>query len=186
MRAIIIAFLCLFVTAQANAADLKKGKKINKTCALCHGAWGQGTAGAKSPRIAGMTTGFLVKILKEYRGKKRKNAGMVVTSGIHKMTDKHIEDISTYLAGIDLRNDPRFDVDHAEGDTAKGKEIFNSECKGCHKKSGYGKPRKGIPALAGQQTKYIINTIERFKARKRVHDDDPEDDLFRHHVQNTR
>ena len=160
------------------AADLKKGKKINKTCALCHGAWGQGTAGAKSPRIAGMTTGFLVKILSEYRSKKRKNAGMVVTSGIHKMTDKHIEDIATYLAGIDLRNDPRFDVDHAKGDKAKGKEIYYAECKGCHRKSGYGKPKKGIPALAGQQTKYIINTIERFKARKRVHDDDPEDDLF--------
>ena len=103
---------------------------------------------------------------------------MVVTSGIHKMTDKHIEDIATYLAGIDLRNDPRFDVDHAKGDKAKGKEIYYAECKGCHRKSGYGKPKKGIPALAGQQTKYIINTIERFKARKRVHDDDPEDDLF--------
>ena len=178
MRSIIIAVLCLFVSTQVNAADLKKGEKINKTCALCHGAWGQGTAGAKSPRIAGMTTGFLVKILSEYRSKKRRNAGMVATSGIHKMSDKHIEDIATYLAKIDLRNDPRFDVDHAEGDAAKGKEIFTSECKGCHRKDGYGKPKKGIPALAGQQTKYIINTIERFKARKRIHDDDPEDDLF--------
>ncbi len=178
MRSIIIVLLCLFGSTQPIAADLKKGKKINKTCALCHGAWGQGTAGAKSPRIAGMTTGFLVKILSEYRSKKRKNAGMVATSGIHKMTDKHIEDIATYLAGIDLRNDPRFDVDHAEGDKAKGEEIFTSECKGCHRKNGYGKPKKGIPALAGQQTKYIINTIMRFKARKRVHDDDPEDDLF--------
>ena len=178
MRSIIIVLLCLFGSTQLIAADLKKGKKINKTCALCHGAWGQGTAGAKSPRIAGMTTGFLVKILSEYRSKKRKNAGMVVTSGIHKMTDKHIDDIATYLAGIDLRNDPRFDVDHAKGDKAKGKEIYYAECKGCHRKSGYGKPKKGIPALAGQQTKYIINTIERFKARKRVHDDDPEDDLF--------
>ncbi len=178
MRSIIIALLCLFGSTQLMAADLKKGKKINKTCALCHGAWGQGTAGAKSPRIAGMTTGFLVKILSEYRSKKRKNAGMVATSGIHKMTDKHIEDIATYLAGIDLRNDPRFDVDHAKGDKVKGKEIFTSECKGCHRKNGYGKPKKGIPALAGQQTKYIINTIKRFKARKRVHDDDPEDDLF--------
>ncbi len=178
MRSIIIVLLCLFGSTQLMAADLKKGKKINKTCALCHGAWGQGTAGAKSPRIAGMTTGFLVKILSEYRSKKRKNAGMLVTSGIHKMTDKHIEDIATYLAGIDLRNDPRFDVDHAKGDKAKGKKIFNSECKGCHRRSGYGKPKKGIPALAGQQTKYIINTIERFKARTRVHDDEPEDDLF--------
>ena len=178
MRTIIFAVLCMMLSTQAFAADLKKGQKINKTCALCHGAWGQGTAGAKSPRIAGMTTGFLVKILSEYRSKKRKNAGMVVTSGIHKMTDKHIEDIATYLAGIDLKNDPRFDVDHAEGDVAKGKEIFYAECKGCHRKTGYGKPKKGIPALAGQQTKYIINTIERFKARKRVHDDDPEDDIF--------
>ncbi|MCF6200023.1 MAG: c-type cytochrome [Hyphomicrobiaceae bacterium] len=178
MRLFIIAVLCLVFSVQANAANLKKGAKMNKTCALCHGAWGQGTTGAKSPRIAGMTRGFLVRILSEYRSKKRKNAGMVLTSGIHRMSDKNIDDVSTYLAGIDLRGDPRFDVDHAKGDKAKGRKIFMSECKGCHKKTGYGKPKKGIPALAGQQTAYIIRTIERFKARKRIHDDDPEDDLF--------
>ncbi len=178
MRLFIIAVLCLVFSAQANAADLKKGEKMNKTCALCHGAWGQGTTGAKSPRIAGMTKGFLVRILSEYRSKKRKNAGMVLTSGIHRMSDKNIDDVSTYLAQIDLRGDPRFDVDHAKGDKDKGRKIYMSECKGCHKKTGYGKPKKGIPALAGQQTAYIIRTIERFKARTRIHDDDPEDDLF--------
>ncbi len=178
MRLLLIAVLYLVGSGQVFAADQEKGRAINKTCALCHGAWGQGTTGAKSPRIAGMTVGFLTKILKEYRSKKRKNAGMVATSGINKMTDKNIDDIATYLAGIDLRNDPRFDVDHAQGDKEQGKKIFLAECKGCHRKSGYGKPKKGIPALAGQQSAYIIRTIERFKARARVHDDDPEDDLF--------
>ncbi len=194
LRTLLFAVLCLALSGQAVVAaqkadlkadqktelkaDLKKGEKINKTCALCHGAWGQGTTGAKSPRIAGMTKGFMTKILKEYRSRKRKNAGMVVTSGIHKMSDATINDISSYLAEIDLRNDPRFDVENAEGDLEKGKEIFVSECKGCHRKNGYGKPDKGVPALAGQQSAYIIRTIERFKARTRIHDDDPDDDLF--------
>ncbi len=174
----IITVLCLMMASQAGAADLRKGAAINKTCALCHGAWGQGTSGAKSPRIAGMTKGFLTKILSEYRSKKRVNAGMVSTSGIHKMSDADIEDIATFLAGIDLRNDPRFDVDNVEGDVEKGREIFMSECKSCHRRNGYGKPDKGVPALAGQQSAYIVRTIERFKARKRIHDDDPDDDLF--------
>lgn len=178
MKILFFAVLSLMISVQAQAADLKKGRKMNKTCALCHGAWGQGTSGAKSPRIAGMNVGFLTKILQEYRSKKRVNAGMVATSGIHKMTDKNIDDIANYLAGIDLKNDPRFDVDHAKGDKDKGKEIYTSECKACHRKTGYGKPKKGVPALAGQQSAYIIRTIERFKGRKRVHDDDPEDDLF--------
>lgn len=159
-------------------ADLKKGAAINKSCALCHGAWGQGTTGSKSPRIAGMTVGFMTKILKEYRAKKRKNAGMVATAGINRMSDQDIFNISSYLAGINLRGDPRFDVEHAKGDKPKGEKIFLSECKGCHKKTGYGKPHKGVPALAGQQSAYVIRTIERFQSRFRVHDDDPEDDLF--------
>ncbi len=178
VRLFIIVMLSLILSGQVFAADLEKGRKIAKTCALCHGAWGQGTTGAKSPRIAGVTVGFLTKILKEYRSGKRKNAGMVSTSGINRMSDKNIEDIATWLAGIDLRGDPRFDVDHAKGDYEKGKKIFNSECKGCHRRNGYGKPEKGVPALAGQQSAYIIRTIERFKARTRIHDDDPEDDLF--------
>lgn len=171
------AFAALFTTG-VQAADLVKGEKINKSCALCHGAFGQGTSGAKSPRIAGMTKGFLVRILKDYRSGKRVNAGMVSTSGIHKMKDSDIDDIATYLAGITLKGDPRFEIEEAAGDKEKGKEIFNGECKSCHRRSGYGKPEKGVPPLAGQQTAYIVRTISRFKARSRVHDDDPKDDLF--------
>jgi cytochrome c553/uncharacterized protein (DUF302 family) len=170
---------CAFASpAIAKEANLKNGRLINKTCALCHGAWGQGTTGAKSPRIAGVTVGFLTKILKEYRAGKRKNAGMVATSGINHMSDENINDIANWLAGIDLRGDKRFAVDNSPGDVEKGRRIYMAECKNCHRKSGYGKPDKGVPALAGQQTAYLIRTIERFKSRARIHDDDPEDDLF--------
>ena len=179
MKHFITALLCLLFVGPAYAeGDLKKGRKIAKTCALCHGKWGQGTSGAKAPRIAGVTRKFLIKILSEYRSGKRKNAGMVSVSGVNHMSDQDIDNIATWLAGIDLRGDPRFAVDNTKGDKKHGRKIFMSECKGCHRKNGYGKPRKGVPALAGQQSAYIIRTIERFKARTRVHDDDPEDDLF--------
>lgn len=178
MKIIFMAVLCLIGSAQANAADLLKGRAINKTCALCHGAMGQGTESAESPRIAGLTRGFMIKILKQFRDGTRKNEAMVMTAGIDKMSDGDIDDIASFLASVNLRDDPRFDIDKAEGDGPEGKKIFMTECKNCHRKTGYGKPKKGVPPLAGQQTEYILAAIGKFKDRRRVHDDDPEDDLF--------
>lgn len=178
MKRALLILLGIVMSSGAMAADLRKGQVIHKTCALCHGAWGQGTASATSPRIAGLTKGFMTKILSEYRSGKRKNAGMVATSGIHKMTDDDIESVALYLSQIDLQQDPNFEIADVEGDKGKGKAIFESECKSCHTATGYGKPEKGIPPLAGQQPNYIIRAIERFKARDRVHDDDPQDTLF--------
>jgi len=45
-------------------------------------------------------------------------------------------------------------------------------------KDGYGKRRKKAPALAGQHYVYLYTTLKLYQQDNRVHDDDPDDDLF--------
>jgi cytochrome c553 len=132
-----------------------------------------------SPRLAGLPKEYLVKEMKYYRDGVREYAPMVVSSSISSMTDEDIDDISEYLSGIDLRamNLPQI-PSYTRGDPGEGEELFGDECKFCHRKSALGKPEKGIPPLAGQYGSYLFNQIEKFKARDRYHDDDPEDETF--------
>lgn len=172
--------LAVMLWAQvATALDIENAKRINQTCALCHGIYGQGTPGTLSPRLAGLPREYLEKELRYYRDGFREYAPMVIASSIRNMTDDDIEDISEYLAGINLRNLnlPKIPV-YKRGNPGKGKKVFKRECKGCHRKSGLGKPHKGIPPVAGQYGSYLFKQMKRFQDESRYHDDDPEDETF--------
>lgn len=162
----------------AQAYDIENARNINKSCALCHGMYGQGTPGALSPRLSGLAVGYLEKELKYYRDGTRKYAPMTLASAIHKMSDKDIKDISEYLAAIDLEAMDLPEVPIYPGATEKGREIFLDECKSCHKKTGRGKPKKDIPMVSGQYGIYLFNQMKKFQAKERDHDDDPEDETF--------
>jgi len=170
--------LAFLLPWQLQAADLANGKALNKNCALCHGLYGQGASGKLSPRLAGMPQEYLVKALEDYRAGKRQNYMMLKTAALDKITDKDIEDVSAYLAAIDLSKDPKFDVVQYGGDVKKGKSLFKGDCKTCHGKDGFGKPRKGAPPLAAQHNEYLFQSIKMFQAKVRMHDNDPEDETF--------
>lgn len=55
----------LFIPMLTNAADLANGERMSRSCALCHGLYGQGTPGRLSPRLAGMPAEYLVKATKD-------------------------------------------------------------------------------------------------------------------------
>lgn len=175
---VIMLLPLLWLSGSGLAYDIENAKRINKSCALCHGLYGQGTPGALSPRLAGLAAGYLAKELKYYRDGTREYAPMVLASAITQMTDKDIEDISEYLAAIDLEAMNLPEIPLYSGDAEKGREIYLDECKFCHKKTGRGKPKKDIPMVAGQYGIYLHNQLRKFKDRKRHHDDDPDDDLF--------
>lgn len=158
--------------------DIENARRINRSCALCHGLYGQGTPGALSPRLSGLAAGYLAKELKYYRDGTREYAPMTLASGISEMSDKDIEDISNYLADIDLEAMNLPEIPLYPGRDEQGREIYLDECKGCHRKTGRGKPNKGIPMLAGQYGVYLYNQLRKFQNRERYHDDDPDDDLF--------
>lgn len=174
----VVFLLLLLLPAICHAVNLENAKRINKTCALCHGQYGQGTPGMNSPRLAGLPAEYLAKELRHYRSGFREYPPMVVTSQIKDMTDSDIADISSYLAGIDLREMGLPEVPHYDGDIEAGKAIYNDVCRSCHRRDGLGKVSKGIPPLAGQYGAYLLGQINKFQDKKRDHAEDPDDDTF--------
>ena len=174
-----VIILSLYLSFSAQAADLANGEQINYTCALCHGIYGQGVANEWAPRIAGLSREYVIKALIEYRDSKdRDYTLMSITSGLDNMSEEDMDDIAYYLESMNLKSDARFDVKPTDGDKEEGLKIYNKDCKGCHAEDGYGKPNKEAPPLAGQYPAYLMKTIEAFRSKERVHDNDPEDDSF--------
>ncbi|MEN8178574.1 MAG: c-type cytochrome [Pseudomonadota bacterium] len=176
----LILTLLLTLPLVSNAIDLENGKKHARSCALCHGVYGQGTPGPASPRLAGTPAGYMIKEIEAYINEKRINPRMVITADLHRLSEGDIDDIAAYYESINLEkirpglgNIPKW-----PGDRDAGYEIYNEECKSCHRKTGMGKSRKGIPALALQYPRYLFRQIKMFQWDKRVHDDDPEDETF--------
>lgn len=161
------------------SADMANGQMINKSCALCHGSFGQGTSGKLSPRIAGLPREYIVKAMKDYVEGRRVYPLMVRTSQIDKFTERDFEDVAAYLSSLDLSSDEMFNIRTSFGDTGAGKDIYRSDCKNCHNNDGYGKPSKEAPPLAGQHPEYLYTTMRGFKEGHRVHANDKEDDTFK-------
>lgn len=168
----------LFLGGPVHAANPANGKRIADVCAFCHGMFGQGTPSMLAPRLAGLPAWYLEKATRDFKKHVRMDPLMMRTTGLDRMSDPDIEDVVSYLSGIDLSPDMRFNVMVQEGEAALGEEIYNDDCKNCHGRDGYGKERKGAPPLAGQQPPYLGATIDSFMAKHRHHDNDPDDETF--------
>ena len=125
MKKLSAALVVLCLSTPAFAADLANGEKINRSCALCHGAYGQGAPGKLSPRIAGMPKYYLEKAIRDYRDGNRSYPLMNKTSGLDQMTDADIEDIAAYLSALDLSSDARFNIGPPDvGSLDAGAEVY--------------------------------------------------------------
>ncbi|QEP44666.1 DUF302 domain-containing protein [Ectothiorhodospiraceae bacterium BW-2] len=179
MKRYFIVMVLVLMSTSLLAANLENGYLINKNCAICHGQYGQGTPGRLSPRLAGLSEDYLIKAINEYKGGVRVNPTMMMTSGIGSMSAQDIEDVAYYLSSIDLSRDAQFDIKPSlGGDRVKGEAIYDDECRFCHRRDGFGKDSRGVPAIAGQHTEYLFQNLKMFQTRLRIHDDDPDDTLF--------
>lgn len=171
-----VIFLVLYATA-VQAVDLKNGEIINRSCAMCHGQYGQGAPGPFSPRMAGIDKDYLVKATREYRDDERTEITMAYATGLKMMTDQDIEDVSAYLAQLEIPAEALIDVKTDKGDPVIGRSLYK-ECRGCHGADGMGKPEEKAPRLAGQFTEWLALSIEQFKTRERNHGTEQEDQLL--------
>jgi cytochrome c553/uncharacterized protein (DUF302 family) len=178
LKKFIAATFLLAVSLPAWTADMANGQRLNKSCALCHGIHGQGASGKLSPRIAGLPKEYIIKAMKDYVEGRRVYPLMVRTSQLDKFTEQDYEDIATYLSSLDLSSDARFNIRAQYGDAEAGEDIFQGDCKSCHNRDGYGKPRKGAPPIAGQHAAYLYTTMKNFSEGARIHANDEEDDTF--------
>lgn len=195
--AVCLAFGCAVARAEGRAPDLDVGAEINEVCAGCHGEFGQGGKQGVYPRLAGQPAGYTARQLHLFRERRRPNLAMIEYVDERQMPDEDIQDVSAYLAAIELPNRiPPVDPDAAdfdalerlnqakrvlqiplpEGDVAAGEQLYRRECASCHGRDGYGDHKDAVPMLAGQYSDYLLKQIEKYNAGVRHHDpDDPAD-----------
>ena len=199
------AFFYGVLSAQASQQepeiDLELGEEINETCAGCHGEFAQGGKNGLYPRLAGLPAEYLQKQIQLFKSSERLNIPMKPYANDRELPDDDIYAVTAYIESIQLKSSmPEFadnlsayeklliarqviNIPRIEGDIKVGEKIYNKDCKICHGREGKGKKNTGTPRLSGQHSQYLLKQIKAYKAKKRHHDYDIEDELFDHYTQ---
>jgi cytochrome c553 len=188
MRVLFILLVLLGLSQTALTQNLERGKEINGTCAGCHGEFGQGGKRGEYPRIAGQRQAHIIDQLLAFRKRTRLNLPMFPYTQERELTDADIQDISAYLASVELPTQwPEFKdgddaltrltavekvmiIPRAPGNLDNGRAIYQKECVTCHARDGMGRGK--FPRLVGQYTSYLRKQMDAFVKGERSHDDD--------------
>jgi cytochrome c553 len=187
LRGLLATALLLAAAAGAPAQNLERGKEINAVCAGCHGEFGQGGKRGEYPRLAGQRKAHLVDQLLAFRKRTRINLPMFPYTQERELSNADIEDVSAYLASIELPTAwPEFKasddaltrltltekvmiIPRTPGDLDNGARVFQKECASCHARDGMGRGK--FPRLVGQYTAYLRKQMDAFVKGERPHDE---------------
>ena len=192
-------------SAKQKQIDLEYGGEINETCAGCHGEFGEGKPDGEYPRLAGLSSHYIAKQLRDFKSKKRLNIPMIPYTDERELPEEDLLAIAAYLEQINLptklapieakqdfnaferlqQSNLIVNISRLNGDITAGKASYNKECAGCHAKNGYGNSAKLIPQLTGQHSEYLRRQINRFRNSERLHDDDQRDQLIFQKISDT-
>lgn len=128
-------------------------------CASCHGGLGQGAE--NTPRLAGLSEGYLGGQLRDFRDGERYNEHMAVVAKA--LSDDEIDGLAGYYAALRVASTAQPALG---GDLARGEKLaLNGDwslgvpaCFSCHGPSGFG-VAPDFPALAAQQPAYIATQL---------------------------
>lgn len=167
--------------------DEAAAKDINRTCAACHGEFGEGGGGGVYPRLAGLHKDYLADQVRAFKTRSRENIPMIPFTTEREMPERDLLDIATYLSTIRLVTKPppeseRMDaharlmmmkqviqVPREPGDIEAGRKLYAADCAECHGQQGQGRVKK--PPLALQHMPYLKAQIQMFLTGKRKHED---------------
>jgi cytochrome c553 len=91
-----LALLAMGVAGTAVAADIEAGKAKSSSCAVCHGASGEGKG--TNPKIAGLPQGQFVQMMKDYSSGKRPSG--VMKGYAAKLSDEETANLAAYYASL--------------------------------------------------------------------------------------
>ncbi len=149
--------------------SLKKGKQLAESCMGCHGEKGISQID-DFPSLAGQLATYTYKQLRDYADGKRTNA--LMNSVAVGLSEQDSANLAVWFASLPEAQHKvkQQNLEKAEVLVAKGngKKII-PPCFTCHGSNGQG-VRQDIPALAGQQVEYFINTLTEYKNGVRHND----------------
>ncbi len=176
LRAVLTAMAPLACAAQSMAVvrelekataltpDLENGEhRYLQYCVACHHRSGWGSGPREVPTLAGQQELYLLEQLIRFsmldRIKEEMHAVVIEPAVTSPQT---LRDISAYIAGSPLNPEP----EHGDGTRlAAGARIYTRACVACHEKDGAGNPADLIPAIGGQQYRYLLVRLNDFSRR---------------------
>ena len=153
------------------SADPAKGEALAKEskCAKCHGDAGV-SDDPDDVNIAGMSSSYLFKQLKDYQDKKRDDRDMY--KKVKELNDQQLADLSAWYAELEPAVPGTSKTVTAEIQrliTHGDPERLLKACAACHGSKGRG-GQFDHPALAGQNRTYLVDSMIAFKDEDRTND----------------
>jgi cytochrome c553 len=143
--------------------DAKQGQEDYEVCGGCHLPSGAGRSDGTFPQLAGQHATVLIKQMADIRGGLRDNPTMYPFA--KELTDPQaLANVSAYLQTLCIPGDNGKGPGTA---LARGKELYEKDCKTCHGTNGEGDAKKFYPVLAGQHYKYMLRQGEEIRDGKR-------------------
>jgi len=134
---------------------LKDGQQAASVCRHCHGAGGNSTL-PDVPNLASQNAGYLLEQMNKFAHGQRKSAFM---EGLIKALapDERIS-IALFLSQQPVTRKPAASTTQ----NLAGKALYGKLCVSCHGASATG--TQTIPRLAGQQVKYVEDSLKRYRS----------------------
>ena len=153
------------------SADAAKGEALAKEskCAKCHGDAGV-SDDPDDINIAGMSSSYLFKQLKDYQDKKRDDRDMY--KNVKELNDQQLADLSAWYAELEpaVRGANKTVTAEIQKLITHGDpERLLKACAACHGSKGRG-GQFDHPALAGQNRTYLVDSMVAFKEEDRTND----------------
>jgi cytochrome c553 len=155
------------IEALHKKGDVKNGKDAYEVCGACHLPSGAGRPDGTFPQLAGQHATVLIKQIADIRAGLRDNPTMYPFATT--LTDpQELADVAAYIQSLCIPpNHGGYEGPDAAAQVAKGKELYENECKTCHGANGQGDREKFYPVIAGQHYKYLLRQMTDIRDGKR-------------------
>jgi len=145
--------------------NIEKGKALYRNCAVCHSPEGWGTSSGHFPQIAGQHKSVIIKQLEDIQLGNRDNPTMrPFADPVIKLGSQAVADVAAYISQLPMV--PENSVGYG-AQLDRGKELYEENCKQCHKENGEGKAEKFYPRIQGQHFNYLKRQLHWIKTGKR-------------------
>lgn len=168
---LLLIFAC--VNTQALSGNPLAGQQKSEPCVACHGIDGN-TVTPLWPKIAGMSEGYLLKQLLEYKKGEAGNRYDPTMYGIvGELSDQDLADLAAFYATQQMTVG-----EVPENFVSMGQEVYRGgnlasgvpACSGCHNADGKGNYLALFPRLSGQNPEYVRDQLMKFKNKQRAND----------------
>jgi cytochrome c553 len=145
--------------------DPANGAEVYQICSVCHQPEGWGSLDGVYPQIAGQHPEVIIKQLADFRSRNRDNPIMypfAVPGALGGVQE--IADVAAYIGAMPMN--PRNGVGPGS-DLEYGKQLYETNCAGCHGEQGEGDAKELVPLIQGQHFLYMVRQFEWIRSGKR-------------------